>query len=124
MSEQLITLPHSAEAERGIIGSILLDTQLGEDARVLDLCQAKGLVPDSFYEPRNRILYETFREMSGASAPIDAVTLAERLRATGRLDAIGGISVIQSLLDDTPTSAHAEYYIDIVRQKHLLRTMI
>ena len=59
MSEQLITLPHSAEAERGIIGSILLDTTMGDDARVLDLCQARGLTPESFYEPRNRIFFET-----------------------------------------------------------------
>ena len=124
MSNEMKTPPHSAEAERGIIGSILLDTQFGEDARVLDLCQAHGLTPDSFYEPRNRILYETFREMSGASAPIDAVTLTDRLRATGRLDQVGGIAAIQALVDNTPTSAHAEYYIDIVRQKHLLRTMI
>ena len=124
MADELKTPPHSAEAERGIIGSILLDTQFGEDARVLDLCLARGLTPESFYEPRNRILYETFREMSGASAPIDAVTLTDRLRATGRLDAVGGVAAIQALVDNTPTSAHAEYYIDIVRQKHLLRTMI
>ena len=124
MSEELKTPPHSSEAERGIIGSILLDTQFGEDARVLDLCLARGLTPESFYEPRNRILYETFREMSGASTPIDAVTLTDRLRATGRLDAVGGVAAIQALVDNTPTSAHAEYYIDIVRQKHLLRTMI
>lgn len=124
MSEELKTPPHSSEAERGIIGSILLDTQFGEDARVLDLCLARGLTPESFYEPRNRILYETFREMSGASTPIDAVTLTDRLRATGRLDAVGGVTAIQALVDNTPTSAHAEYYIDIVRQKHLLRTMI
>ena len=57
MPNEIKTPPHSAEAERGIIGSILLDTQFGEDARVLDLCQARGLTPDSFYEPRNRILY-------------------------------------------------------------------
>ena len=124
MSEQLRTLPHSAEAERGIIGSILLDTTMGDDARVLDLCQARGLTPESFYEPRNRIFFETFREMSGTSVPIDAVTLTDRLRATGRLDQVGGVAAIQALVDNTPTSAHAEYYIDIVRQKHLLRTMI
>ncbi len=124
MAEDLKTLPHSAEAERGIIGSILLDTQFGDEARVLDLCQARGLTPESFYDPRLRTLYETFREMSGASAPIDAVTLTDRLRATGRLDQVGGITAIQSLVDNTPTTAHAEYYIDIVRQKHTLRTLI
>ncbi len=124
MATELRTLPHSAEAERGIIGSILLDTHFGDDARVLDLCQTRGLVADSFYEPRYRILYDTFREMSAASAPIDAVTLVDRLRATGRLDQVGGVATIQALVDSTPTSAHAEYYIDIVRQKHLLRTLI
>ena len=124
MSEQLKTLPHSAEAERGIIGSILLDTTMGDDARVLDLCQARGLTPESFYEPRNRVLFETFREMSGTSVPIDAVTLTDRLRATGRLEQVGGVAAIQALVDNTPTSAHAEYYIDIVRQKHLLRKII
>ena len=124
MSSDLKTPPHSAEAERGIIGSILLDTQLGDDARVLDLCQARGLTPESFYDPRYRLFYETFREMSGATEPIDSVTLVERLRKTGRLEQVGGAATIQALVDDTPTSAHAEYYIDIVRQKHLLRTLI
>ena len=97
---------------------------MGDDARVLDLCQSRGLTPESFYDPKNRIFYETFREMSGDSTPIDAVTLVDHLRAKGRLDKIGGIATIQSLVDNTPTSAHAEYYIDIVRQKHLLRTLI
>lgn len=123
-SENLKTPPHSAEAERGVIGSILLDTQSGEDDRVLDLCLASGIVPESFFDPRYRMLYETFREMSGASIPIDSVMLVDRLRSTGRLDAVGGITAIQALVDDTPTSAHAEYYIDIVRQKFLLRTII
>ena len=124
MADDLKTPPHSAEAERGIVGSILLDTQLGEDARVLDLCRSSGLTPDSFYDPRNRLLFQTFSEMSDATMPLDSVTLTERLRATGRLDAVGGVAAIQALLDDTPTSAHAEYYINIVRQKHLLRTII
>ncbi len=124
MEQNLKTLPHSAEAERGIIGSILLDAAFGDNARVLDLCQARGLVEDSFYDPKNRIFYETLKGMSSASMPIDSVTLVERLRATDSLDAIGGVSAIQALMDNTPTSAHAEYYINIVRQKHLLRTLI
>ena len=123
-TDGLKTLPHSAEAERGIIGSILLDTQFGDDARVLDLCQSHGITAESFYDPRNRMLFDTFREMSAASAPLDAVTLTDRLRSTGRLEQIGGITAIQALVDNTPTSAHAEYYIDIVRQKQLLRMMI
>ncbi len=124
MAEELRTPPHSKEAENGIIGSILLDATLGDSARVLDLCQAKGLTSESFYDPRNRLLFETFIEMTTASAPIDAVTLTERLRTTSRLDAVGGVGAIQALVENTPVSAHAEYYIDIVRQKHLLRMVI
>ena len=124
MEQDLKTLPHSADAERGIIGSILLDTTLGDEARVLDLCQAHGIEPDAFYDDRYKILYRAFCEMSGRSIPIDAVTLTDFLRSANQLDSVGGISAIQALVDDTPTSAHAEYYIDTVRQKFLLRKLI
>ena len=124
MENDLKTLPHSSECERGILGSILLDTQGGDDARVLDLCFARGITAESFYEPRNSILFKTFEEMSRATMPIDVMTLDDRLRATGRLEAVGGVAAIQSLVDNTPTAAHAEYYIDVVRQKHLLRKII
>ena len=112
------------EAERGVLGSILLDAEAGENMRVLDLCLANGLEPDSFYDPRNRILFETLSEMAQATMPVDAVTLNERLRATGRLEAVGGVTSVEALVEATPTSAHAEYYIDIVRQKHVLRKLI
>ena len=118
----LRTLPHSAEAERGILGSILLD--VGNDSRVLDLCTENGIVADAFFTPANRLLFETLAEMSHAGATIDPLTLNERLRALNRLDEVGGTAAIQALIDETPTSAHAEYYINIVRQKHLLRTVI
>ncbi|MEI7899652.1 MAG: replicative DNA helicase [bacterium] len=114
--------PHSAEAERGVLGSILLDA--GSDSRVLDLCTENGLTPESFFAPANQLLFETLSEMSRASATIDPLTLNERLRALNRLDDIGGTAYIQALIDETPTAAHAEYYINIVRQKHLLRAVI
>jgi len=118
------TPPHSAECERGILGSILLDTQTGDEARVLDLCLARGITSESFYDPRNGLLYKTFEEMSRAAMPIDVMTLDDRLRVTGRLESVGGVTAIQELVDGTPTAAHAEYYIDVVRQKQLLRTII
>jgi len=114
--------PHSAEAERGVLGSVLLD--VGNDSRVLDLCTESGITPEAFFAPANRLLFETLVEMSRAAATIDPLTLNERLRTLNRLDEIGGTAYIQSLIDETPTAAHAEYYINIVRQKHLLRTVI
>ena len=122
LSAPLRTVPHSTEAERGVLGSILLDA--AGDSRVLDLCTENGIVPESFFTPAHRLLFETLAEMSRAALTIDPLTLTERLRALNRLDGIGGSAIIQALIDETPTAAHAEYYINIVRQKHLLRTVI
>ena len=125
MADSPLVPPHDLEAERGVIGSILLDTAgIDDDGRVFDLCAAKGIVPDSFFGARNRVIFETLLEMARATMPVDAITLNDRLRASNRLEAAGGVGYIQSLIDSTPTAAHAEYYIDIVRQKHLLRQLI
>jgi len=111
--------PHSAEAEKGVLGSILLDA-----SRVMDLCIGEGIVPDSFYFDTHRRLFDEFWSMQKAGMAIDLLTTVERLRATNRLDALGGSTFLEALVDVTPTAAHAEYYIDIVRQKHLLRAVI
>ncbi len=119
------TPPANLEAERGVLGSIMLDATSAEaDNRVLDLCLSKGITADSFYSPRNRTIFAALSALSATGMPVDCVTLNEKLRSTGQLEAAGGVSYIQSVLDDTPTSAHAEYYIDIVRQKSLLRKVI
>ena len=80
MEEEIKTPPHSAEAERSVLGSILLDADAGDNLRVLDLCLTHGLEPDSFYDPRNRILFETLLEMSQATMPVDAMTQASSSR--------------------------------------------
>lgn len=115
--------PHNEEAEAGVLGSILMDASTG-DTRVMDLCTERGITEESFFSPANRLLFETLSEMSHAAMTIDAVTLNERLRSLKRLDAVGGVATIQRLIENTPTAAHAEYYIDILRQKHLLRKVI
>jgi len=111
--------PSSKEAERGVIGSILLDSN-----RVIDICEEQQVVPETFYDPRNRLLYETLRGMSHNSQTIDTLTVCEQLRTMKTLDRAGGVAYIQSLIDQTPTAAHSEYYINIIRQKFLLRTII
>jgi len=117
------TPPNNVEAERAVLGSILLDTT-GRDERVMDVCQSAGIVPETFFDPRNRAIYAEMQKMTRLSKPLDALTLTEDLAANGRLEAVGGAAYIQSLIDQTPTTAHAEYYIGIVAGKHLRRTMI
>jgi replicative DNA helicase len=113
------TPPYSEEAEKGILGSILLDA-----TRVLDLCLEGQLTPESFYVPAHRVVFETMLDLNAKGSVIDALTLTERLQAMGRLEKAGGAVALDRLIDATPTAAHAEYYIDIVRQKHLLRCII
>lgn len=111
--------PHNAEAERGVLGSILLDS-----ARVMDLCVEAGLTPEAFYEPEHTILFEVLSVMARAATAIDAVTVVERLKAANQFERVGGAAFLERLIELTPTAAHAEYYIDIVRQKFLLRTIL
>ena len=118
MSTQRIP-PYSEEAERGVIGSILIDFH-----KVLELCDNSGIVTDSFYVPAHRCLFDHLQQMSQDGKAIDLVTVGEHLKSAGELDRIGGYEFLDGIIDDTPTAAHAEYYIGFVRQKHLLRKII
>ena len=110
--------PYSAEAERGVLGSLLLDAP-----RVIEICYDKGVAdPEAFFVPAHRTIFQTIQHMFGAGLAIDAITLADRLRGEdGGLESVGGMAAIEKILDATPSAAHAEYYIEIVRQKALLR---
>ncbi len=111
--------PYSEEAEKGVLGSILLDFE-----RALNLAVDSQITPLHFYVPAHRIIYEAMLHMLGNGQAIDVLTLGANLRTQERLDSVGGDGYLDQLIDSTPTAAHAEYYIDIVRQKYLLRAVI
>ena len=124
METDLKTPPNNTEAERAVLGSILMDTAAGDDDRVMDLCLTRGISDNSFYDIRNRTIYEAMRGLNATGKPLDLVSLMEVLKVSGKLEGVGGIAYVQSLVDQTPTSAHAEHYINIVRDKEMRRTMI
>ncbi len=111
--------PYSEEAEKGVLGSVLLDS-----VRVMDICIEHQLDEESFYAPVHRTVFEAMLGLHGQSRVIDVLTVSEHLRDAGQLDRVGGVSALNQFIDSTPTAAHAEYYIDIVYQKHLLRRII
>ena len=121
---EMRTPPSNVEAERAVLGSILLDAVGRSGDRVMDVCLTGGVTAETFYDPRNRTLYGVMLEMNRASKPLDALTLMEELRVTGRLEAVGGAGYVESLIDQVQTTANAEYYLSIIRGKHLRRTMI
>jgi len=122
--EDIRVPPSSIEAERAVLGSILIDSTGRNDERIMDECRSRGIVPESFYDPCNRAIYQTMVDMGGSSKPIDALMLMEELKRQNKLDAVGGVGYIQSLVDNVPTTAHAEHYIDIIGSKFLRRVLI
>ena len=111
--------PHSEEAERGVLGSILLDP-LG----AIDKCLSKRLNAASFYDRRHQALFEQMVEMSQANQPMDAITIAEWLKNHNALDKVGGYDYLIRLQDSTLVPAHVEFYCDIVQEKKLYRLLI
>jgi replicative DNA helicase len=111
--------PHSEEAERGVLGSILLDP-----SGSLDKCLAKRLGPDSFYDRRHQALFEHLVDMSQANVPMDAITIGEWLKDKNALEKVGGYDYLVQLQDSTLVPAHVEFYCDIVLEKRLYRLLI
>jgi len=112
--------PHSTEAEQGVLGCILLSPNDCMGECITSLKSAA----DSFYDLRHQTIYGTLQEMYDAREGIDLVTLQQRLRDRKQLDTVGGLVYLSSLADAVPSAANLQYYLEIVREKHLLRRLI
>ncbi len=111
--------PYSEEAEKGVLGAILLDFE-----RALNLAIESHIIPETFYIPAHSIIYGAMETLQKQGQAIDILTLTAFLSSQDKLASVGGNAYIEQLVDSTPTAAHAEYYIDIIRQKYLLRQII
>jgi replicative DNA helicase len=112
--------PHSPEAEQGVLGCILLSPNecLGECLEKLTQ------EPEVFYDLRHQTIYSTLVTMYDTREAIDLITLQQRLKDRQLLEEVGGIPYLSSLPDAVPSAANLSYYLDIVREKYLLRKMI
>jgi replicative DNA helicase len=110
-------LPQSMEAERSILGAILLDNTLYDQA-------AENLQPDHFSLDAHRRIYSRMRDLQETGRPVDMITLAEELDRRKEVEAIGGIAYLSSLIDGVPERPSIEHYVRIVRNKALLRGLI
>jgi replicative DNA helicase len=111
------TLPANVEAERSILGAILLDNHAFNEA-------AEHLKAEDFSLDSHRRIYSRMVELADSSRPIDLITLAEELDRRKELEAIGEVGYLSSLLDGVPDRPSIEHYITIVRDKALLRGLI
>jgi len=113
------SVPHSAEAEEYLLGCCLLD-----GADTIARCLEAKLPADAFYAAPNRIIYEKLCELYQKAPPVAISVLAEELKTSRTLDAIGGYAYLSHLSGRIPTTAQSSYFIDKVRELHLLREII
>lgn len=119
MDEALIKriLPHSDEAERAVIGAMLMDA----DAIVT---ASEIIGSDDFYQRQYGILFDVMTELYGEDKPVDLVTLQERLKNKDVPPELTSVEFISGIINDVPLSANVGYYAKTVAEKALLRRMI
>lgn len=110
-------LPHSAEAERAVLGAVMLDNQLFDQA-------VEVLRVEDFYLPAHRQIFDKMSALSTTSQAIDILTLRNALKEDSLLDEIGGSPYLASLTDGVPQLTNVENYARIVKEKSLLRKLI
>ncbi len=111
-------LPQSTEAEKGVLCSILLSPRESLNECVDQISER------SFYLPSHGTIFRVLGEMWAASQEIDLITLTQRLRDLGLLDAVGGAGALAEISSYIPTSANLAYYVEILREKEVLRRTI
>ena len=111
------TLPHNLEAERSVLGAILVHNDaFNLAAQTID-------APDFFRDAHRRI-FDKMVALNERGHAIDFVTLKEELQRAGELDDVGGPAYIASLADGVPRATNIEYYARIVKEKATLRNLI
>ncbi len=109
--------PHDFEAERSVLGSVLIRQSVADVLGVLKT--------DDFFLPAHREIWDAAMTLSAARTPIDVVTLADNLRANGHLSRMEGQELyLLALTNAVPTAENALHYAELVRQKAMARKII
>ena len=110
-------LPSSIDAERSILGAILLDNHCYNEA-------AEKITAEDFSLDSHRRIYSRMAELIDASRAVDIVTLAEELARRKEVEAVGGVAYLASLTEGLPRRVSIEEYVRIVKDKSLARQLI
>ena len=109
-------LPHNLEAERSVLGAILLDNHALNTA-------VERLRSEDFFLPQHRHIFDRMVELGEHQQGIDLVTLCEELTRMGHLEAAGGVAYVSQLADGIPRVSNVEHYARIVKEKAVLRNL-
>jgi replicative DNA helicase len=115
MARAASELPHNPEAERAVLGAVLLDSGVLEDIQ---------LTSADFYLERHRVIFEACRELAADGEPVDVRTLQAKLEHAGVFDQVGGLAYLTGLDLDLPDIARAASYARIVSERALRRRLL
>jgi replicative DNA helicase len=117
MSKALRTPPHNIDAEKALLGAILIKPELMHDVSVT-------VYPESFYADKHRIIYKTIVEIFTKGDPIDLLSVTTQLKSKNELDRVGGSAYITNLADSVPAAGNGHYYAELVQSRAVLRGLI
>lgn len=109
--------PHSEDAERAVLGGLLLDSR-----KLIEI--ADTLAADDFYRRDHALLYRSIVEMQAVGKPCDSVTMADWFEQQGLAELVGGKRYVIDLANETPGSANVAAYAEIVREKSRKRALL
>jgi replicative DNA helicase len=111
------TPPHNLDAERSVLGGILIRNDTYNHAAAL-------IDGDDFYRDAHRRIFNAMVELNERGDAIDLITLKEALTRTGEIEDVGGVAYLARLLDGVPKATNVEHYATIVKEKSTLRALI
>jgi len=113
----MTTLPHVSDAERSVLGSMLIDTGALE-------VSLEQLREEDFYVPANATIFGAMRDVRAGGNAVDLVTLIAELERHNKLDMAGGMTYLTDLVTFVPTAANVQHYINLVETKSTQRALI
>lgn len=111
------SLPQNIEAEQTVLAACLLSTGVFEEVSLT-------VKPESFFRPAHRMIFETMRDMTARSVPIDVISVSDYLKAAGQLEAVGGQQYLLELTDNTFAFTSWQHHAEIVRRDALRRELL
>ena len=117
LNKQLRTPPQNIDAEKALVGAIMLKPEVMHDISV-------NIYPESFYADKHRQIYQAILSLFMKGDPIDLLSVTTKLKAEGQLERVGGASYITELTETVPAAGNAQYYANLVQNKSTLRGLI
>ena len=109
--------PQALDVEEAVLGALLIEPNCIDEAM-------DELVPSCFYSEKHRMVFEAMRALRSESVALDLLSVSQKLKSQGNLEAVGGTMFLAQLSQKIGAAAHIEYYIRILKQKFIQRELI